>query len=57
MLITEVSINDDVWVIHPVTKVRKKCRVVGFSKETNEVQVVISEGCAVFKRCEDVEKV
>jgi hypothetical protein len=57
MLITEVEYNGEVWVIHPVTKARKKCRVVGFSKETNEVQVVISEGCAVFKRCEDVEKV
>jgi hypothetical protein len=56
VLITEVSLNDEVWVIHPATKVRSKCRIIGFSRETNEVQVVIAEGCAVFKRCQDVEK-
>jgi hypothetical protein len=52
---SEIEVNEYVWVTHQITKVRKKCLVVSKSLETDEVQVTISEGCTPFKKCFDVE--
>ena len=53
----EISFNDDVVILHPITKQKMLCRVLDKNIETDEVLVSLGGSGQVFKKIHDILEV
>lgn len=54
MKFEDISLRDQVTVVHPVTKQKQVVRVIDKNKDTEEVLIVIADGCGVWRKAFDI---
>jgi hypothetical protein len=54
MRFEDISLRDEVIVVHPVTKQQQIVRVIDKNKDTDEVLIVIADGCGVWRKAFDI---